>query len=190
MSDVEKIFCGVYGIKDNSLIEKISNIARIKKLKKGDLLTKCGDLERDVNFLISGIVRCYTDQFDDDRTIAFGFYYGEALRCTPKLRGSIAGWNEEMVVGGAILSVPAEEMETLIEQYSSLREVYNKIIADTVMQKIEEKMMLQQDSLERYKWFLDKYPGLIDKVEHYKIASYLNMSPVTFARKRSEYYKS
>ncbi|MEQ2617002.1 hypothetical protein AAAT94_07475 [Intestinimonas aquisgranensis] len=39
--------------------------------------------------------------------------------------------------------------------------------------------------MERYQWFLEAYPGLIDQVTHRYVASFLEMSPVTLSRLRS-----
>lgn len=46
-------------------------------------------------------------------------------------------------------------------------------------------VLYQQSAAERYQWFLNAYPGLIDQVKHKHIASFLGMSPVTLSRLRS-----
>lgn len=38
----------------------------------------------------------------------------------------------------------------------------------------------------RYLWFLEEYPGMIDRVQHYILASFLGMSPVTLSRTRTK----
>lgn len=43
---------------------------------------------------------------------------------------------------------------------------------------------LGKSASERYRWFLSNYPGLIDRVPHRHIASFLNMTPVTLSRLR------
>lgn len=38
---------------------------------------------------------------------------------------------------------------------------------------------------DRYKWFLEEYPGVIDRVPHSRISSFLGMSPITLSRVRA-----
>ena len=45
-------------------------------------------------------------------------------------------------------------------------------------------IMCHTSASERYRWFLSNYPGLIDRVPHRHIASFLNMTPVTLSRLR------
>lgn len=47
-------------------------------------------------------------------------------------------------------------------------------------------MLCHTTAMERYRWFLDEYPGLIDRAPHRHIASFLNVTPVTLSRLRRE----
>ena len=40
--------------------------------------------------------------------------------------------------------------------------------------------------MERYQWFLARYPGLISTVNNKHIASFLGMTPVTLSRLRRQ----
>lgn len=48
-------------------------------------------------------------------------------------------------------------------------------------------MLYKYTAKERYEWFLEKYPGLIDQITNKYIASFLRMSPVTLSRLKTLY---
>ena len=66
--------------------------------------------------------------------------------------------------------------------------------------KLHEKLLIQSENqhrtlkivayqytaAQRYQWFLQEYPGLIDRIQHKYIASLLNMTPVTLSKVRRE----
>ena len=60
---------------------------------------------------------------------------------------------------------------------------YNHLLTDALKRHWEIKTMLYKcTAKERYEWFLENYPGLIDQVTNKYIASFLRMSPVTLSR--------
>ena len=50
-------------------------------------------------------------------------------------------------------------------------------------------ILYRTTAMERYEWFLNYYPGLIDVVPHKYIASFLDMTPVTLSRLRKTMHK-
>lgn len=63
---------------------------------------------------------------------------------------------------------------------------YVQFLSRALRRHWESKMILSQYSAkDRYRWFLGKYPGVIDMVNHHYVASFLGMTPVTLSRIRS-----
>ena len=50
------------------------------------------------------------------------------------------------------------------------------------IQSMPNLLEIQKNS---YKWFLEEYPGVIDRVPHSRISSFLGMSPITLSRVRA-----
>ena len=50
--------------------------------------------------------------------------------------------------------------------------------------RTRKNTLLCMSAPERYDWFLENYPGLIDRVQHRRIASFLCMTPVSLSRIR------
>ena len=71
---------------------------------------------------------------------------------------------------------------TLLENDVRTVHIYNSLLRNSLLEHWQIKTVLhKRTSMERYQWFLQAYPGLIDQVTHRYIASFLEMSPVTLS---------
>ncbi len=62
---------------------------------------------------------------------------------------------------------------------------YNKMLVHALEEHQKMKQILNQyTALQKYQWFLEEYPGLIDKVNGKHIASFLGITPITLSRIR------
>ena len=65
--------------------------------------------------------------------------------------------------------------------------IYNAMLQDSLKEHWENKIALgQYSAIARYQWFLKTYPGIIDRVPHRYVASFLGMTPVSLSRIRRE----
>jgi len=60
----------------------------------------------------------------------------------------------------------------------------NKLSKFIVKKENKEISLLRDDATTRYQTFLNDFPGLLNKIPHYYIASYLSISPETLSRIR------
>ena len=88
---------------------------------------------------------------------------------------------------GHVLAVPSGPIVSRLESDETLVRIYNRLLLDSLRNHVEIKKVLYQfDAMEKYKWFLKKYPELDKKATVRHIASYLDITPVTLSRIRSE----
>ena len=94
----------------------------------------------------------------------------------------------ELVTDCEIVSASADDI------YRLSRESIDVALACTRMQGISsirefeyEKMILSYNPLERYEYFVETYPEIVDKVSKKEIASYLNMTPESLSRVLKKY---
>ena len=74
-----------------------------------------------------------------------------------------------------------------MKQYSSVMQLYNQNLRWSGEYHMEVKRVIcSLPAVERYQWFLRKYPGLVDRIANRHIASFLNMTPVTLSRIRKQ----
>lgn len=185
--DVKSFYQQVFGIADMELVEKLVFVTELRSLKKRDILIQEGQVLTDVPFVISGIFRgFFLDENGRDITDCFAFRYGESAMAAFDLNASFAMLSIEALTDSEILCVPIESIRELLEENIFLLQIYNRFLANALERHWEIKNILhKQTAKERYQWFLTAYPGLIDKVTHRYIASFLEMSPVTLSRLRS-----
>ena len=72
----------------------------------------------------------------------------------------------------------------IIENYLYLK---NHLIRRGVefVSETDTEVVAQYPAAERYAWFTRSYPGLIDRVSHRYVASFLGITPVTLSRVRA-----
>lgn len=183
--DTRDFFKKILYVDDDQLVDQLINITNIVHIKKGEMLVRQGERQEDFIFLINGIFRgFYLDRNGKEITDCIGFKEG-----TPGM--SVAVNNEaspisiEALTKCDFLKLSGNELAVLVEENPLLVKIYNDILQTAMRVHWELKIMVSQHTvLERYQWFLEKYPGLIDQISNKIIASYLGMTPVTLSRIR------
>lgn len=150
-------------------------------------MVRIGEVQNEVYFLETGIARGYfLDVNGKDVTDCFGFRCGTAAVSFSQLELNVPSpMSIEMLEEGNFFCVPISVVIRLQKQYEEVRMLYNHLLIDAMKEHWELKHILNSyTALQRYQWFLEKYPGLIDKVSNKYIASFLGMTPVTLSRLR------
>ena len=185
MMDIRQFYHETLHVEDPDLLEGLISITNIVYLDKGELLVRQGDRQTDFLFLVSGIFRgYYLDVNGKEVTDCIGFKSG-----TPAMSSAIdnviSPISIEAVVESVFLRIDGAKLIPLIERSPLLLKIYNEVLQTAMQIHWALKVTVtQRTALERYQWFLENYPGLIDQVSNKHIASYLGMTPVTLSRMR------
>lgn len=182
---MRRFYAEVLGVTDEKLLDIVVPISRIKTMEKGESLIRHGERQSHVMFLMEGLLRgFYLDPDGRDVTDCFGFHPG-----TPAM--ACCGLNEpspitiEALAPSRVVRIPYEAVTELLEKDVRLVQLYNTLLLKSVQEHWQVKTMVcQHTATERYQWFLEEYPELIERVNNRYIASYLGMSPVTLSRIR------
>lgn len=168
------------------LSQELADHTELIKVGKGTRLVSAGEIQERVAFLVSGIVRGYLlDVNGRDITDCFVFRTGEPVFAAFEL-GQKEGISVEALTDCELMCIPLEVAEELVARETEYALLYVRLMCTALRAHWEMKVVLyQQSAAERYQWFLNAYPGLIDQVKHKHIASFLGMSPVTLSRLRS-----
>jgi hypothetical protein len=49
------------------------------------------------------------------------------------------------------------------------------------------EVLITGDAITKYKWFINEYPKLLNRVPHYHIANFLGMTPTQLSRARKRF---
>ncbi len=180
---LEDFFVQCFGLSDQTILSELTAISTYSRLPAGSELAREGKFQPGVLLLVEGIVRSYYfDEHGDEKTECFLMKPG-----TPVLAGidfeQPAWFNMEAVTDVSFVTLPFRDVWRLIEKYSDVMRVYNRLLVEAFSQQWEQKRTVDRYSaIHRYQWFLEHYPGLSGLVSQKQIASLLDMTPVTLSR--------
>lgn len=180
------LFCStIYGIKNPEILREINDAAVIENVSKGTVLIRAGEPQTRIVFLMKGVFRgSFLNINGKEITDCIGFRPGTAAMASFGFE-SPAKISIEMMTAGKVMVIPTRQLTAMMRKYPELLVLYNKLLTDALASQWELKVMVYQcTAMQRYEWFLKKFPGLADKVSNKYIASYLGMNPVTLSRLR------
>ena len=155
-----------------------------RTFQKNDFIVRAGELSNDFYFIIKGLVRYFY------LTVS-GKEFNKHFAMENRLAGSFQSLVLNKPCGFFIQAL--ERTETLVLPNKLLTESFDRhvcwerigrINAErlAIMKELREKEFLL-DSLEiRYRRFLEEYPGLLNRIPQYHIASYLGVTDVALSR--------
>lgn len=176
-----------WGISNLEILDKLAEHGRVREVCKGELIQKSGEVGSYTSFLLCGMFRgYYFDPKGLDVTDCFAFSPGDALVSCVGL-GEPSSINIEALEDGEILSFPTSLLIEAIENSTELLHLYNALLKEALRMHWENKIAITNRTAKaRYKWFQERFPGLIDRVSHKYVASFLGMTPVSLSRVRRD----
>ena len=184
MELAERFYRSVWSLEDSPLLEGLVQATTYRRLKTGEAVVRVGDPQAYVFFLLSGIVRgCFIGADGQEITDCIRFRHGDALTsCLPF--DKLSPLCIEALVESEVLALPTTALIELF-RFPELVGIYNHYLQEALENHWNVKVALYQYSArERYLWFLREYPGVLGKVQHQHIASFLGITPVTLSRLR------
>lgn len=180
------VLAGNKGLLSVAEMSRILRASRMIRLDQGDTLISIGEIPSAVCFLISGVLRSYLlDAAGRDVTDCLMAEPGEAAMP----QASIDTRSAECVEALApteLLAIDRACIQELLETSLEVNRFYNWLLMEGWQRHWDVKRVVCQcRARERYLWFLDQYPGLIDAIPNRYIASFLGMTPVTLSRLRT-----
>ena len=183
--DLPEIYRGLFGLTDQSLIQRLTERGELRSVKKGHLLYREGERPTKLTFLLQGLLRGYfLDAGGRDITDCFAFEPGAPATACIAL-GEPATISIEALTDSLVLELPMSLVLELMEEHIELYRLYSGFLLDALRRHWEVKAaMYQYDAMERYRWFMQAYPNLCSHVSGKHIASFLGMTQVTLSRLR------
>jgi CRP-like cAMP-binding protein len=183
MLDTLKKYISGFVTLTNEEFALMANELVIRNFDKRELLTRAGEVENYLNFVVKGLVRKY---FYKGRTeiITQIAKEGEFVNSSASfLSGNPSPYLVETLEPSTFLSVTRDQLERLYENNPRIERVGRIVITHLFLQREEwEHECLRLDTRERFLRFVENNPDLMQRVPQKYLASYLNMKPETFSR--------
>lgn len=185
--EIPQFYKSVLGVTDEALLQRLVGNSKLTFFEKGQHLLNADEVATELYFLVEGLFRGYfLDAKGREVTDCFGATPGTpALPCSDPFAPS--NTTIEALEESVFVALPVYALYPYLETNLNLMRIYNEMLWASLKEHWENKMaMVQYTAMERYQWFLRRYPSVIDRVPHRHVASFLGITPVSLSRIRRE----
>jgi CRP-like cAMP-binding protein len=153
------------------------------RLKRGDFLSRAGEVEKYFYFVRSGALWAYTFIEDKECTIRFAYTGSIFTSLTSYLSGEAGEMYLEALRSSIVLQCSKSELEAYLLKDVERLVSYKKLLEELIIGCMErENDLLTQDPKKRIDRLIQRSPQLFQEVPHKYIAAYLRMSAETLSR--------
>ncbi len=161
-----------------------SSIWKPYSAKKKELVTRAGENERYLYFVLSGVQRVYyRDEEDREATLVFTYAPSFGGVLDAMLLGQKSAYYYEALNNSEFLRAPYDEVKRLMLEYTNINQLIFKGVSFALKGVLERMSELQSySSEEKFKKLLSRSPHILQHVPHKYLANYLGIDPTNFSK--------
>jgi CRP-like cAMP-binding protein len=174
-----------------NLIEKYPDLWEKKKMKKREFLIKQNEIEKNIFYVKSGILRCYfyDKEVGKEATIAFFSNDDVVIPYNSFFENLPTLMNIQVIKNAEIFIISKKNWKIIKKQESKL----NKLLLKAAIQHLHKSSAYIVNNtihsiIERYDYMLKKYPYLKELTDD-EIALYIGVSRETLNRAKADQFK-
>ncbi len=156
---------------------------KVRKFEKKEIMTKAGEVENYINFILRGLIRKYykkgTEEFNTQIS-----YEGHIIHCQESFHSRTPSeYFMETIEPSVTASISFNGLENIFSQSIKMEHLGRMVITQTMVMKDKWRMQLVKlTARERFLDFVTRNPELLQRVPQKYLASYLNIKAETFSR--------
>ena len=158
------------------------------KLDKGEVLTRAGEIEDKIYFIIRGAVNVYV--IDNDREVSTNFRFANQFTSslTSFLTRSPSQYWLRTLVASEFLVISHTELYWLYENFIEINTLGRVVMEVLLIDKRQRELdFLTLSAEERYLKLLDENPGYVQRIPLKYVASFLGITPESLSRIRAKH---
>ena len=167
-------------------LQQIQAVSAFKNLRKRQYLLHAGDVWAIHAFVTAGCLRTYSiDNKGAEHIIGFSVENWWAGDKQSLASGQPSGYSIEAIEDSTVLVIKKEDFAQLRRELPSFDKVINDIVYRSFMASQSRiHSAISYSAEEKYREFLQKYPGFALRIPQHMVASYLGMTTETLSRIR------
>lgn len=153
-------------------------------IKRKQLITKAGDTEKYLYFVLEGVQRCfYIGSDKQEATLIFTYPYSFSGVADSLLTQTPSNYFMETLSASKFLRTPYQRLAALIKEYPLIQSFVLQLTAMALKGVLERQIELQCFSAqEKFKTLLKRSPHVLNLIPHKYLASYLGLDATTFSK--------
>jgi CRP-like cAMP-binding protein len=152
--------------------------------KRKEVITRPGDTEKYLYFVLEGIQRSfYTGTDKQEATLVFTYPYSFSGMADSLLTQTPSKCFLETLTASKFLRLPYQQLETLMKQHPLIQQFILQLLAMALKGVLERQIEIQCFTAEeKFKALLNRSPHVLNLIPHKYLASYLGLDPTTFSK--------
>jgi CRP-like cAMP-binding protein len=165
------------------ILERLVQAGRERVVGRGELITREGQVQRDLLLVETGVQMSYLDHDGTPHVIAFT--YPPSLSGIPEsfCLQEPSRYHLQALTDSRFLAVPYAQVLALLDESQALERAFRKLTEHLLAGIIARHLELRTLPIaERLRAFARRSPHLLQLVPHKYLASYLHISPTNFSK--------
>ena len=156
---------------------------KVRRYGKKEMLIRAGEVENYFNFIVKGLARKYYKKGKDQINTQIS-YEGHIIHSQESFHSRTPSeYYVETIEPTTVISITYDDLEKLYSRSLKMERLGRLVITFTMVLKDRWQMqMIKLNPRERFIYFVNKNPELLQRVPQKFLASYLNIKPETFSR--------
>ncbi len=158
-------------------------VCKVRRFGKKEVVTKAGDVENYINFIVRGLVRKYYKKGHHEINTQISMEGHLILSQESFHSRTPSDYTIETIESSTLVSISYEDLERVYQHSHKMEHLGRLIVTFAMIIKDNWQMqMVKMTPRERFLNFVTKNPELMQRVPQKYLASYLNIKPETFSR--------
>ena len=170
-------------ITEEEFKEFIHPYLTIRKFGKREIVSRQGEVDDYLNFIVEGLARKYYLKDNEEINTQIS-HEGHIIHAQESFHSrKPSEYFVETLEPTSFISITYNNLEKIYQQNAKLERLGRLVITYTMVQKDRWQMqMIKLPPRERFLFFIERHPDLLQRVPQKHLASFLNIQPETFSR--------